>query len=381
MDLVSEMLLLNLRKQEGRLVDASELRPAMTRRLTRLPLVGATATADAADRIINRVWDYPRWLSPQIADFDLFHIIDHSYAHLAVRLPAGRSIVTCHDLDAFRGAVPGHTGGSLAERALGRKLLEGMRAAAKVLCVTDATRRALISSTDLPADRVAVVPNGVHPACSARIDPDADREAGALVGPRAGERVELLHVGSTIPRKRIDVLLRVVAAVRRQNPHVQLIQIGGALTRAQRRLAVGLDLADRVTVLPFVKPRVLAAIYRRAALLLQTSDREGFGLPVAEAMSCGTPVVATDLPALREVGGAATTYCPVADVDAWTTAIARLLGERQRDSARWRARQVDGTAWAQRYDWRAHARATVEIYREVLAGVDSGDGQAARGVA
>jgi hypothetical protein len=51
-----------------------------------------------------------------------------------------------------------------------------------------------------------------------------------------------------------------------------------------------------------VDRRVLAAIYRRVALLLQTSDRDGFGLPVAEAMTCGTPVVASDLPALMAQG-------------------------------------------------------------------------------
>ena len=107
MDLVAEMLLLNLRTPEARLVDATELRPRMTRRLTRLPLVGRTATADTADRILNRVWDYPRWLRSRVGDFDLFHIIDHSYAHLATRLPAGRSLVSCHDLDAFRGVLPG----------------------------------------------------------------------------------------------------------------------------------------------------------------------------------------------------------------------------------------------------------------------------------
>ena len=117
---------------------------------------------------------------------------------------------------------------------------------------------------------------------------------------------------------------------------------------------------------------MLAAIYRRAALLLQTSDREGFGLPVAEAMTCGTPVVASDLPALREVGGPATTYCPVGDVERWIAAAAALLDERANDAGAWRRRQADGIAWAQRFDWQAHARATMDVYREVLSGVSRG---------
>ena len=217
-----------------------------------------------------------------------------------------------------------------------------MRAARKILCGSAATRDALVSAAAIPAERIVVVPYGVHPAYSPRPDPAADREAASLLGPPDGHRLELLHVGSTIARKRIDVLLRVVAALRGRDPRVRLIQVGGPFTTSQRRLAGRLGLDDHVTVLPFVDRRVLAAVYRRAALLLQTSDREGFGLPVAEAMTCGTPVVASDLPALREAGGPASTYCPVGDVDRWTAAAAALLDERANDPEPWRLRQDGG---------------------------------------
>jgi glycosyltransferase involved in cell wall biosynthesis len=369
MDLVAEMLLLDLRTPEARFVRATDVRPRMTRRVTRVPLVGSSATADTADRILNRVWDYPRWLRSRAGVFDLFHITDHSYAHLATRLPAGRSLVTCHDLDALRGVLPGSHGGSIIERALGRQLLKGMRAARKILCVSAATRDELVAAEVVPAERVAVVPNGVHPAYNARSEPSADQEAASLLGPPCSRRHELLHVGSTIPRKRLDVLLNVVSVVRRKDPRVRLIQVGGALTASQRGLASSLGLDDHIAVLPFVNQQVLAAVYRRAALLLQTSDREGFGLPVAEAMTCGTPVVASDLPVLREVGGPATTYCPVADVERWAVTAAVLLEERASDSGSWRRRQADAVAWAQRFNWQAHARAILDIYRELLSSV------------
>ena len=76
---------------------------------------------------------------------------------------------------------------------------------------------------------------------------------------------------------------------------------------------------------PFLRPadRTLAAVYRRAALVLQPSEAEGFGLPVAEALACGTPVLASDLAVLREVGGEAAVYRAVGDVPAWSDGRAR----------------------------------------------------------
>jgi glycosyltransferase involved in cell wall biosynthesis len=365
MDLMSEMLVRHL-SDSDRPVDATELRPGMTRRITRLPLLGRTTTAGTADRLLNRVWDYPRWLGPRIAEFDLFHIVDHSYAHLATQLPPGRSLVTCHDADAFRGLFPGSDRGALVQRALGRRLLAGMRAARKVMCVSAATRNELIEAAAVPAGRVVVIPNGVHPAYRCGSDAAADREAASLLGP-VDDRVELLQVGSTIPRKRVDVLLKVVSGLRKTAPRTRLIHAGGAFTTSHWRLVRQLGLDGHVTDVPFVRPDVLAAIYRRAALLLQTSDREGFGLPVAEALCCGTPVVASDLPALREVGGPPTTFCPVGDVQQWIAATSALLAERASDPAAWRARQAAGVRWAQRFDWHAHASATAAIYRDVLS--------------
>jgi glycosyltransferase involved in cell wall biosynthesis len=211
-----------------------------------------------------------------------------------------------------------------------------------------------------------VIPNGVHPTCSQRPDARADREAAELLGAVPPNTIELLHVGSTIDRKRIDVLLDAVAALRRAWPSVRLIRVGDTFTAAQARQVRRLGLGNAVTVLPFVDRRVLAALYRRAALLLQPSEREGFGLPVAEAMASGTPVVASYITALVEVGGRATTYCPVGDVGAWVSAVAELLDERMSAPTDWRARCAASVAHARRFSWREHARQMTELYRELL---------------
>jgi glycosyltransferase involved in cell wall biosynthesis len=366
MDLVAEILMLGLRSPEARVIEAEQVRPALVRRLTRIPAVGRTQTAQTMDRIINRVWDYGRWLQPRTADFDLFHIVDHSYAHLVSELPPGRSLVMCHDIDAFAGVLPGTKAESAMGRVLARRLLNGLIAARKIVCGSCATRNALVASGVVPASQISVVPYGVHPSCRPSPDPRADEEARRLLGPYDDGCPELLHVGSTIPRKRIDVLLQVFAALRERHRSLRLIRVGGAFPRSQQQMVDRLGIGPYIKVLPFLERRVLASVYRRAAVVLQPSEREGFGLPVAEAKACGAAVVASDLPPLREVGGDGTAYCAVGDIAAWTTTVSALLDERMFNADAWRARCIAGIADARRFDALEHARRMIDVYRELL---------------
>ena len=368
MDLVSELLLLGFRDPELRAVDATELCPRLVRRATRLPWAGHIRRVATADRLVNRFWDYPRWLRQQTGDFDLFHIVDHSYAHLTADLPSKRTLVMCHDLDAFEAALPGQGRRSPLARALAQRLIDGIRRAGRVVCGSRATRDALVEAGIVSAARLVVVPYGVHPTCTPRLDPLADAEAARLLGPVDAECPEILHVGSVIPRKRIDVLLDVFAALRTRYALARLVRVGGPLNSAQRRQAARLGVASHIVTLPFIDRRVLAAVYRRAALVLQPSDREGFGLPVAEAMACGTPVVASLLPALCEAGGPAAVYCRVGDVHAWRDAADSLLDERENRPETWTRRRSDALHAARRFDALSHARGMLEVYRDMLPG-------------
>jgi glycosyltransferase involved in cell wall biosynthesis len=375
MDLVAEIIMLGLRSPSGRVIDATQIRPSMVRRLTRVPGLGRLSHAATADRIINRVWDYRRTLSQQADDFDLFHIVDHSYAHLVTVLPPGKSLVMCHDVDAFAGVLPAAEGRSMVGRLLGERLLAGLVAATKVVCGSQVTRNALLASGVFDPSRVAVVPYGLHPSCTPRADRRADELASTYLGASDFTCPEILHVGSTVARKRIDVLLDVVSALRQRHPSLRLIRVGGEFTRDQRRRVARLGLERHITVLPFLERRVLAAVYRRAAVVLQPSDREGFGLPVAEAMACGTPVVASDLEPLREVGGAIASYCPVGDVKAWTDTVCGLLHERQGDGTAWAARRAAAVADARRFDALEHARKMLDVYRELLPALSGPDAE------
>jgi glycosyltransferase involved in cell wall biosynthesis len=361
MDLVAEMLTVHLDRDQ---FSAHKLSPPFQRRLTR---IGSASHAFNADRVFNRFWDYQRWLRPQLADYDLYHVVDHSYSQLVHSLPAHRTIVSCHDLDTFRCLIdPQAQPRSLLFRKMMGHVLNGFRKAARISCDSRSIRDELLAHKLVEPDRVRVIPLGVHPTCSPEPDRTADAEAAELIGPDPGP-INLLHVGSTIPRKRIDVLLKVFANIRREFPNARLLRVGGAFTNDQLELIDRLDLNSSLVVLPHLSREVLAAIYRRADLVLQPSEAEGFGLPVIEAMACGTTVVASDLPVLREVGASATAYAPVGDIDGWTQAVSSLLQERLSEPEKCSTRRAAGLARAGEFTWSKFAAGTADLYREVLA--------------
>jgi glycosyltransferase involved in cell wall biosynthesis len=94
--------------------------------------------------------------------------------------------------------------------------------------------------------------------------------------------------------------------------------------------------------------------------VLVTSEAEGFGLPVIEALACGAPVVASDLPVLREVGGDAVTYAPVGNLGAWTEAVHRVLASAEPDTGR-----SQRVARGRGYSWTNHARIILDTYRRL----------------
>ncbi len=362
MDLVADMLMAHLRAEHDRTIEPTLIRPRMRHRASRL-----WNGARTVDRVAARFVDYPRVLKRIAGGFDVYHIVDHSYANLVHALPAARTMVTCHDVDAFRSVLQPHEEQrSLPYRILARRILAGLRAARHVACDSEATRAALTALASFPPDRLSVILNGTDTGGYPERDSAADFEAARMLGPRRG--IELLHVGSTIPRKRIDVLLEVFAAVHHERAEVRLTRVGGPFTAEQRVRARELGVIDAIHVLPFVDRATLAAVYRRSALALLPSDREGFGLPVVEALACATPMVVSDIPALREIGSDAVTYCPVGSVDEWTRSILELLNERERHPAAWEARRTAGLLRASEFSWSRYTTAVVERYK-VLAGV------------
>lgn len=352
MDLVADRLTTSLRGLEvPATLHVELLRPTLRHR------------GDGIGRYINRYWDYSRWLRRLGHDFDVFHIVDHTYAHLVHVLPPNRTVVTCHDIDAFMPVLEPGVIRSRLPKTVTKWVLAGMKKAAHVTCDSLATLDDVQRFRLVEDARLTVVHNGVDDGLAAAPVPADDEAIDRLIGTR-DDRLELLHVGTTIPRKRIDVLLRVTAAVKKVHPRLRLLKAGGRFTTEQLAQIAELGLNDQIVQLPFLDRPTLAALYRRANVLLMTSDREGFGLPLVEAMACGTATVATDLPVLREVGGDASCYCALEDTPRWCDTILELWNERSDIDAVTRRRQR-GLARAAQFTWPAFAAAMTTIYNDV----------------
>lgn len=338
MDIVADRLMSHLDADATRAVAATLVRPAFPETFAdRLPVVGTLA------RFHRRFRTYPRWLAAHAGDVDVHHIVDHSYAHLADVLPPQRTLVTCHDADAFLPIVePGLTRSRLP-LWLVRRVARGLASAALVVCPSAATRDELIHYDLVPAGRLVVVPNGVDTVFGSVPDAHAVSAITAIAGDPGP--MDLLHVGTTIRRKRIDVLLEVLAAVRAREPRARLFKAGGRLTPEQLEQARQLGVTDAIVSFPFLDASQLTALYGRAHAVVLTSDREGFGLPLAEALAAGRPVVATDLPVFREVGGAAARYCTLDDRQSWVDALFAAVAADDDESRATRRAQVADMTW------------------------------------
>ncbi len=354
MDLCAEMLHAHWPPAAGTL---TRVAPPFARRFGRLPVVGRGRVAVNADRAFNRYVRYPRFARRIAADFDAFHVSDHSYAALVGALPPGRAGVTVFDLDAFRCLLdPAAEPRPRWFRGLTWRVLDGVQNAAVVFVPSHAVGDQLRRANLIDPARLRYAPVGVAPEFTP-VGTDAPPAwLAALTG-----RPWVVHVGSCVPRKRVDLLLEVVARLRPQFPGLHLVKVGGTFTNAHRARVARHGLADAITHVRGLSRRELAAVYRGASAVLQPSDAEGFGLPVVEALACGAAVVASDLAVLREVGGPVTTYAPAGESAAWVAAVHGVV-TRARDPAR----RAAAVAWAGQFTWPRHAAAVAAGYAELV---------------
>ena len=262
-------------------------------------------------------------------------------------------VVTIHDIlfethpDLFEGAFSDRSVALIRRSA---------RRAAIVLTVSEFSRSALVERYRLSPAKVIVTPNGV--------DRDAFRPMGAEP-PGIRERYRLdgpfvLSVGRIEPRKNLPRLIRAFSRARgRLGSGIRLVIAGQEDFRSREVFQEAERQTEgSVLFLGAVPDPDLPALYNLAEALTYPSLVEGFGIPVLEAMACGTPVLASPRGALPEVGGDAVLWADPEDEEALSDGIERILTDSE---LRGRLRAA-GPARAARFDWNETARRTLEAY-------------------
>ena len=219
--------------------------------------------------------------------------------------------------------------------------------------------RAVITPCRAVADEV-VAAYRLDPALVRIARPGVDRSwataAPATTGWLAAHGLPtsyVLAVGTLEPRKNLRTL---VAAHRLLGPDAPPLVLVGSPGWGQQ---LALTPADRVHLTGWVSDAELQSLVAGAAVLAFPSLYEGYGLPPLEALACGTPVVCSDLPVLREVLGAHAVFAPAQDAPAFAAALAGVLAEPVDPAA--------GRAHALAHSWAGYAEATLQVYRSVLA--------------
>ncbi|MBF8283442.1 MAG: Glycosyl transferase, group 1 [Anaerolineales bacterium] len=232
-----------------------------------------------------------------------------------------------------------------------------------VLADSQATRADLVELYRTPAEKISVLYSGVHESFQPVTDLAAVRARYSL-----GDAPFVLAVGTLQPRKNYVRLIQAFAAISNLQPrtsNLHLVIAGGKGWRYDAIFAEveKLGLRDRVMFPGFVADADLPALYSAARVLAYPSIYEGFGLPMLEAMACGTPVVTSTASCMPEVAGDAALLVPPTDVDALAAALDRALTDE--------ALRADliarGRARARQFSWAKSAQQLLGIYHAVCA--------------
>lgn len=295
------------------------------------------------------------WLSGAT---DLYHASDF----VLPPLHRARSLLTVHDLSFL--TVPEYADAGL-RRYLSRVVPRSVARADRILADSVSTRNDLVQLLGVDPARITVVYPGVEP----RFQPQQDTALLARVRARynLGEQPFILGVGTLEPRKNWQGLIRAWTRLREHTrlPH-RLVLAGGKgwLAEGIFAAAAASPYRDDIVFTGFVDDADLPALYSAAAAFAFPSWYEGFGIPVVEALACGTPVVCANNSSLPEAAGEAALLVAADDETALATALQRLLEDH---TLRAKLRTA-GFAQAARFTWSAAAATLWAAYEQTYAG-------------
>ena len=318
---------------------AGDDRPDQRRRGTPLP---------TERRLARIAWEQLVW--PWRARRDGLDLL-HSMAFAMPRLAPCPAVVTLYDLSFvfYPDSFP-----PLQRRYLQAAAADSCRRARRLITISESGRQDVHRVYGVPLERIDVVTPGVAEVYRP-LPPD---EVAAFRRRHDLPERFLLHVGTLQPRKNLPLLLDALAATGHAGAPLVLVGGKGWLYDDIFARVAALGLQQRVRFAGYVDDDDLPLWYNAAAALVLPSLYEGFGLPIVEALACGTPVVAANTSSLPEAGGAAALYFAPDDAGELAARLSDVL-DRPELAARLRAA---GPAQARRFSWARAGQATADVY-------------------
>jgi glycosyltransferase involved in cell wall biosynthesis len=329
---------------------------------SRLVLLNVEETPNLRLAVIPNISPSMRvlWEQVSLPGLAKSHQIDllHSLHYTMPLAYPGQTVVTFHDMTFF--LFPHHH--TLLKRYFFRFFIHtSSRQAAALIADSESTRQDAIRLAGVPSDKIFTAPLGVtqefHPI----------REYTILLQARQKYHLPerfLLYVGMIEPRKNLPTLLQAYATIADQMPDHRLVVVGpkGWMVENILQLTGRLNISDKVHFTGYVEQADLPLIYNMADVFIYPSVYEGFGLPVLEAMACGTPVVTSNVSSMPEIVGDAGVLLAPNDSQALAHSLLELINDpvnRQRLS-------IKGLERAAAFTWDRTAEKTIAVYRHVL---------------
>jgi glycosyltransferase involved in cell wall biosynthesis len=312
---------------------------------------------------LTEQWLYRLWYRARLplpvqwvtGSLDLFHSPDFVLPPVAGGIP---TLLTVHDLSFvhFPETFP-----QPLVSYLNRVVPWSVARATHVLADSEATRNDLLDVWGVPSDKVSVLYSGV----SETFRPVRDVAELTAVRRRyhLDDQPYVLVVGTVQPRKNYEMLIRAFGQIADRVPHTLAIAGGkGWMEEGMLAEVSRLGLERRVRFLGFVDDADLPVLYSAADLMAMPSLYEGFGLPVLEAMACGTPAIIANSSSLPEVGGAAALQLPPEDTSVWAASLLALLNDGKQRAQMAAA----GLQQAGLFSWQGAAAQLIDLYAALL---------------
>jgi glycosyltransferase involved in cell wall biosynthesis len=304
-------------------------------------------------------------VSAQFTRDSVKHFTNHTLATMIGIQNLQNTIVTVHDIFPdwliYKESYTGYR--YLVYWFFHKLSMRGLRRADVLITDTQHVKEHLVYSSGIARDRIFIIPLGIDHSVFKPINVPEDFKSQFGLN---NDHLCILHIGTDAPRKNLPNLIRALAIVREKLPNVKLIKVGKPswIVEFQKVQALILELGldQHVQFIDWVSDEDLSKLYNSTNVVVYPSFYEGFGLPILEAMACGTPVITSNTSCLPEVAGGSAILIDPHNVDELAQAIYRSLVDMDiRNELR-----EKGLQRAKQFSWESTTKKTIDVYTSMF---------------